>query len=251
MRLDGLPLEWVPPAGVGALMSVRAGGSSCGPYASLNLGERVGDDPAHVQMNRARFGRRIGVSPCWLHQVHGTRVVDAMQCLEGPPPEADASWADQPGVACTVQVADCLPVLLAARNGRAVAAAHAGWRGLAGGVVEQTLRAVCLAADCEAVDVLAWMGPCIGPHQFEVGIDVLEAFGLESREHFVQREHADGRARWLADLPGLARDRLQRAGIESISGGGWCTVEDGSRFFSFRRDRVTGRMAAAIWLEGR
>jgi polyphenol oxidase len=145
-----------------------------------------------------------------------------------------------------VLVADCLPVLLAAPQARGVGAAHAGWRGLAGGVLEATVQALCDATRCEPGELQAWLGPCIGPRQFEVGADVLAAFGTASAARFVPRARADGSMRWLADLPGLARDRLHGAGVRQVSGGAWCTVEDGSRFFSFRRDGVTGRMAAAV-----
>ena len=145
-------------------------------------------------------------------------------------------------------VADCLPVLFAAPGARGVGAAHAGWRGLAAGVLEATVQALCDAAGCAPQELSAWLGPCIGPRQFEVGADVLDAFGPAADRHFQLRPRADGAPRWLADLPALARDRLQAAGVARISGGAWCTVEEPSRFFSFRRDRVTGRMAAAVWL---
>jgi YfiH family protein len=146
-----------------------------------------------------------------------------------------------------VQVADCLPVLFAAPGGRGVAAAHAGWRGLAGGVVEATLTALCDAAGCAPRELQVWLGACIGPRRFEVGADVLEAFGADAREPAPARFRPHAPDKWLADLAGLARDRLQAAGVSAIHGGRWCTVEDTSRFFSFRRDRVTGRMVAAVW----
>jgi YfiH family protein len=163
---------------------------------------------------------------------------------------ADASVCAEPGIACTVQVADCLPVLFAAPNGRGVAAAHAGWRGLAGGVLEAALQTLCEAAVCAPGEVEVWIGPGIGPREFEVGADVLQAFGAAPEAadpaRFVPRP---GRPdKWLADLPLLARDRLQAAGVEAISGGRWCTVSEPSRFFSFRRDGRTGRMAAAVWI---
>lgn len=246
--LPSLAVDWPAPEGVGACMSTRAGGVSLGPYASLNLGDHVGDEAAGVAENRRRFARALGAEPVWLRQVHGSRVVDAGAVAPGGVPEADGAWTDRPGVACAVLVADCLPVLLAARNGRAVGAAHAGWRGLAAGVVEHTLMAVAHAAACEPQDVIAWLGPCIGPRRFEVGSDVLEVFTGSPAERFVPSPARDGRARWMADLPGLANDRLQRAGVRSISGGRWCTVDGASDFFSFRRDGVTGRLAAAVWL---
>ena len=248
--------RWQAAANVGALMSTRAGGVSRPPWDSLNLGLAVGDDPAAVAENRRRFVARIGAKPLWLHQVHGQRVVHATTALtDGEPPQADAAWTDEPGVACVVQVADCLPVLLAAPEGKAVAAAHAGWRGLAGGVLEATLAALCTAAACEPRDLAAWLGPCIGPRRFEVGADVLQAFGA-SPPHtdprlFVASAASDAAPRWLADLPRLARERLRRAGVRRIGGGDRCTVEDRSNFFSYRRDGVTGRLAAAVWIRGR
>jgi YfiH family protein len=241
MLPDAVRPDWDAP--VGALMSTRLGGVSAGPYASLNLGLAVGDDTAAVAENRRRFAAATGVEPIWLQQVHGARVV---RLGHDDDLTADAAWTDAPGRACVVQVADCLPLLLAHRDGRAVAAAHAGWRGLAGGVVERTVAALCEGSGSAPQDLLAWIGPCIGPRQFEVGADVLAAFP-GSAEHFVSRPRPDGAARWLADLSALTRSRLQRFGVRRISGGGWCTVEDASRFFSFRRDGVTGRMAAAVW----
>lgn len=246
--------DWAAPAGVVAAMSTRHGGVSRPPFDSLNLrpaGLRADatDDPEAVAENQRRFAAALGAQPVWLDQVHGADVVRLQPGLAGPPfPVADASVSTEPGLACAVLVADCLPVLLAAGNGRAVAAAHAGWRGLAAGVVENALAALCEAAGCAPADVHAWLGPCIGPRQFEVGADVLEAFG--GGPLFVPRPRPDGSARWLADLPGLARGRLHRAGVQAVSGGRWCTVEEPSRFFSFRRDRLTGRLAAAVALRG-
>ena len=241
-------LDWELPYRVGACMSSRRGGVSRGPFASLNLGDHVGDDPAAVAANRATWADSMeGARPVWLRQVHGCEVVHATGelCL-APPFQADGCWTTEPGIACVVQVADCLPVLVAAVNGRAVGAAHAGWRGLAAGVVERTAQAVAAAADCGPEALTCWLGPCIGPRQFEVGAEVVEAFGGGAR--FVPRPRPDGQMRWLADLPGLARDRLAAAGVHQVFGGSWCTVEDASAFFSFRRDGVTGRQAAAIWL---
>lgn len=249
--------EWPAPASVGAFMSTREGGVSAAPWDGANLGDAVGDSPQAVDTNRARFAAAAeGGTPVWLRQVHGTRVLRlrAGEALPAQPPEADAAVTADPGLVCVVQVADCLPVLFAALNGRAVGAAHAGWRGLAGGVLENTLAEVCALARCEPSGVLAWLGPCIGPQSFEVGRDVLEGFGVDpdgpADPAFAWRPRADGSARWLADLPALARRRLEMAGLRQISGGQWCTVQDRSRFFSFRRDRITGRQAAAIWLRG-
>jgi YfiH family protein len=241
----GLAVEWAAPARVGAFMSTREGGRSLGPWAGWNLGDHVGDDAQAVADHRAAFARVLGARPAWLRQVHGVRVVDAARATSGAEP-ADAAFAVEPGVACTVQVADCLPVLLAAANGRAVGAAHAGWRGLAGGVVEAAVQAVAEAAGCGPSGLHAWLGPCIGPRHFEVGADVVEAF--RGGEHFQPRAHPDGRPRWLADLPALARARLTDAGVAQVSGGQWCTVSEPARFYSYRRDGATGRMAAAVWL---
>ena len=253
---DGFAPQFGAPATVGAWMSTRAGGVSAPPLDSLNLGVAVGDDPAAVAENRRRFAARLGGAvPVYLRQVHGHRVVRVdREMADAEPVEADAAFTTERGVACVVQVADCLPVLFAAPDGRAVAAAHAGWRGLAGGVVEGALDALCGAAACAPADVLAWLGPCIGPHEFEVGAEVVEAFGGDATgrdpARFVLRPRPDGAPRWLANLPQLARDRLAARGVTRVSGGAWCTVTDRSRFFSFRRDGRTGRLAAAVWLRG-
>ena len=269
---------WLAPAwriaGVGALMTTRAGGLSTGRYASMNLGSAVGDDPIAVAANRARFAAALGAAPVYLRQVHGTRVVriGGADALPGAPVhEADAAVTTEAGIACVVQAADCLPVLLVAPEGRAVGAAHAGWRGLAAGVVAHAVQAVCVAADCRPAELVAWLGACIGPDAFEVGADVRLAFGagadahtkesagerarergpdrdLDLRLAATRRFRPHGSAKWLADLPGLAHDRLRAAGVDRIEGGIWCTVSDPSRFFSFRRDGVTGRMAAAVWI---
>lgn len=253
---DAAPADWLRPdwdaPGVGALMTTRQGGVSGGAFASMNLRAGLGDDAAAVAHNRNAFAEVLGATPVMLNQVHGARVVRLSEAdlrPDAPVHEADASISTVRGIACAVQVADCLPVLFAAPRARGVGAAHAGWRGLAAGVVEATLAALCKAAACEPADVQIWLGACIGPRRFEVGADVLAAFGVdpasaEASPHF--RPHATGK--WLADLPGLTRDRLRAAGATAVHGGRWCTVEDASRFFSFRRDRVTGRMIAAVWL---
>ncbi len=233
-------------------MSLRAGGRSGGVWSSLNLGVAVGDDPAAVAHNRARYAAALGARPVWLRQVHGCTVQRLTEAeLDCDLPPADASWTSRRGIACTVQVADCLPVLLAARDGRAVAAAHAGWRGLAAGVLQATVQALADGAGVAAADLQAWLGPCIGPRQFEVGADVLQALGCApvpaDLPGFVWRPRPDGAARWLADLQGLARQRLRALGVLDISAATECTVEDASSFFSFRRSGVTGRMAASIW----
>jgi len=235
-------------------MSTRAGGVSAAPFETLNLGRSAGDSREAVDENRRRFAAALGgATPRWMSQVHGARVWQLGATDAGLPAEADAAITTEPGLACTVMVADCLPVLFAAPAGRAVGAAHAGWRGLAGGVLDTTVAVLSEAAACAPGEIAAWLGPCIGPRQFEVGADVLSAFGAAHEEpglRFVHRPRPDGTSRWLADLAGLARDRLHALGLTQISGVGACTVEDRSRFFSFRRDGVTGRMAAAVWLHG-
>lgn len=253
MALELLRPDWAAPGNISAGMSTRRGGVSTAPFDSLNLrppglrGDAV-DDEAAVRENQRRFAEALGAQPVWLDQVHGNGVVDLDTLpADDALPRADASVSSTAGRACAVLVADCLPVLFCAANGRAVAAAHAGWRGLSAGILENTVAALCDAAHCSPADVLAWLGPCIGPRQFEVGADVLQAFGGDEA-HFVFRPRADGSARWLADLPALARARLRRSGVGAVSGGQWCTVEDPGRFFSFRRDRVTGRLAAAVAL---
>ena len=251
-----LPADWLRPdwqaESVGALMTTRHGGVSQAPFDSFNLRAAVGDDPLAVAHNQGRLTRAIGAVPVWLNQVHGARVVrlTAADLPPGAPVHtADGSVTSETGIACTAQVADCLPVLFAAPAGRAVGAAHAGWRGLAAGVLEATLARVCEAAACVPEEVQTWLGACIGPTQFEVGPDVLEAFGTLPSASGSPRFAAKGPGKWYADLPALARDRLAAAGVRAIGGGGWCTVSDASRFFSFRRDRVTGRMAALIWID--
>ena len=255
-----LPLlrpDWPAPPGVQAAMSTRDGGVSTAPWQSLNLGVAVGDSASAVAENRARFAAALGARPHWLRQVHGACVRKLGAAHPARPEDpaedpADAAWTDEPGVACTVQVADCLPVLFAARDGRAVAAAHVGWRGLAAGVLEATLQALHQGAGVAPADVVAWLGPCIGPRQFEVGADVLGAFAEPvDASCFVPRNRADGSVRWLADLQQLAQRRLMSAGVGSVSVLPLCTVEEDSRFFSFRRGGVTGatgRMAAAVFL---
>ena len=252
--------DWSAPTGISALMSTRQGGVSAAPFDSLNLrppalgGDAV-DEPAAVLENQRRFSQALGARPVWLNQVHGHTVVrlSAEHLRPGAGlPVADASVCTVPGMACTVLVADCLPVLLCSADGRGVAAAHAGWRGLAGGVLDNTVAALCEAVTCSPGELLAWLGPCIGQPAFEVGDDVLRAFGADPQApdlHLFQPSaRPDGSPRWRANLVELARRRLAGLGVVQVSGGAWCTVADGSRFFSFRRQARTGRMAAAIAL---
>ena len=253
----GHPSGWLVPGwdapGVGAVMTTRDGGCSDAPCDTMNLGTAVGDAPERVAANRARFAAACGATPVFLRQVHGARVVrlaSADAHADAPIEAADGCVTTEPNIACTVLLADCLPVLFAAPGARGVAAAHAGWRGLAGGVLEATLGALCEAAGCGPADVQAWLGACIGPGAFEVGADVLAAFGADPSAAATPRFQPHRAGKWLADLPGLARDRLAAAGVRRLSGGGLCTVADRSRFFSYRRDGVTGRMAAAVWIVG-
>jgi YfiH family protein len=255
---DWLVPEWPAPAQVRALCTTRSGGVSAPPYDSLNLGTHVGDEAAHVSHNRAVLQGALGVRPVFLNQVHGHH----MQELQADTPdglEADGCWTRRREVACTVMVADCLPILLCDRAGTQVAAVHAGWRGLVGeggvGVVEQIYKRFSAISRVDhaqaAPEIIAWLGPCIGPQAFEVGPEVRAAFvaaAPEAAQAFV----AQPGGKWLADLPALARQRLQALGISGIYGNDgstdWCTVSNPSRFFSHRRDRISGRFAACVWL---
>ncbi len=237
--------DWDLPEGVGALLTTRAGGQSTGPFASFNLGGHVGDDPAAVAANRARLRGFLPADPLWLSQVHGAAVADA-DVSEGVP-EADAVLARSRRRVCAVLTADCLPVLLCDDDASVVAAAHAGWRGLAAGVLENTVRQMGVPPH----RVRAWLGPAIGPQAFEVGDEVRAAFVAadpDAAAAFVARPVA---GKWLADLFLLARRRLIAAGVIRISGGGVCTVSAPQRFYSYRRDGVTGRFASLVWLEKR
>jgi len=227
---------------VRSVSTTRAGGVSHGAYASLNLATRVGDDPNAVERNRELLRSVLRVDPLWLHQLHGTEVVDA----ESAPPLArgDAAVSRTRHRACAVLTADCLPVLLADRDGAVVAAAHAGWRGMAAGVIEATVASMGLPGD----RLVAWLGPAIGPAAYEVGEDVYGAFVADDPA-------AAGAFRTLrpgkfhADLYALARGRLHAAGVSRIHGGGYCTFGERDRFFSYRRDGATGRMATVIWID--
>ncbi|XBS70653.1 purine nucleoside phosphorylase YfiH [Acerihabitans sp. KWT182] len=235
--------RWPAPASVRAYSSTRRGGESRPPYDSLNLGLHVGDNPGSVANNRRRLEILGGLpaSPHWLDQVHGTDVA-VLDDEPGTPPRADAAYACAVGRVCAVMTADCLPVLFCNRSGTEVAAAHAGWRGLCAGILEQTLS--CFQSNPS--DILAWLGPAIGPGAFEVGPEVREAFAshdFHAGEAFIP--HGE---KYFADIYQLARLRLYAAGISQIYGGDRCTVTESSTFFSYRRDGVTGRMASLVWL---
>lgn len=251
MSIPALALHWPGlPANVRALSTTRRGGVSQSPYddgasgGGLNLGTHVGDQPAAVLGNRELLRAVLPAEPAWLTQVHGTRVLNAATVTGAP--EADACITDRSGVVCAIMTADCLPVLLTDANGRVVGAAHAGWRGLAAGVLEKTVDAMRAAG---ADRVLAWLGPCIGPRAFEVGEDVRAAFdhlGPGAADAFRPIEGVNGK--YHADLPALARLALARVGVSDTAGGDACTVSDPAQFYSFRRDRITGRMASLIWI---
>lgn len=240
MNADWLVPLWPAPANVRAASTTRAGGCSRGAFAGLNLASHVGDDPDAVAHNRASLGAALNlpVEPAWLDQLHGARVIDAGNA---EPRRADASLARIPGTVCAVLTADCLPVLLCDAAGSRVAAVHAGWRGLAAGVLENAVAAL------ESSSLLAWLGPAIGPQVFEVGTEVRQAFVIPHPDSAGAFTPA-GEGKWRADLYALARQSLRRAGVERIYGGGWCTFSDPERFYSYRRDGVTGRMATLVWL---
>ena len=234
--------DWPAPPGVRAVSSTRQGGVSRPPYDRFNLAGHVGDDPACVAANRQGLRAMLDLAqePAWLEQVHGVNVIAAETVTT--PPAADAAWTREPGQACVVMTADCLPVLLCDRAGTVVAAAHAGWRGLAGGVIGATVAQMNTAA----ADLLAWLGPAIGPRAFEVGDEVRAAFlALDAGNAASFQPSPAGR--WLADLYELARRQLRALGIDAIYGGEHCTFSEPELFFSYRRENRTGRMASLIW----
>ena len=268
-NLEIITPDWPAPANIRAAATTRPGGISQSPYASFNLATHVDDDPALVRENRTRLRTALALpaEPLWLKQVHGVTVVDAAQGeIE---PEADGAFAAQAAVVCAVLTADCLPVLLCNLQGTKVAALHAGWRGLAGGVIEAGVKALNVPGN----DLLAWLGPAIGPEKFEVGAEVHSIFvrppgiaevrrakpsrrGQTQEQFFRQHDpqaasafRATRDGKYLADIYQLARLRLQSLGVTAVYGGGFCTVTEGARFFSYRRDGVTGRMATLIWID--
>ncbi|MET0312147.1 MAG: peptidoglycan editing factor PgeF [Burkholderiaceae bacterium] len=246
--------QWPVPARVRATCTVRTGGASGKPYDSLNLGAHVGDDPGAVAANRAAVTKALGASPVFLEQVHGNAVV-RIDAATPHATRADGCLTTESGVACTIMVADCLPILLADAKGTAVAAAHAGWRGLAGeggaGIVENTVRLLREAAGGR--ELVAWLGPCIGPAAFEVGDEVKQAFERYDPAAASMFTPGPAGGKWMANLQGLARQRLAALGVLHIHGNDgsapWCTVSNPSVFFSHRRDRTSGRFAACVWLD--
>lgn len=236
--------NWPAPKNVHALVTTRAGGVSVGPYASLNLGDHVGDDVRAVAENRAqlRAALTLPTDPLWLAQVHGTTVVDVVAVTNGV--TADASFATRPGIVCAVLTADCLPVFLCNRMGTRIGIAHAGWRGLAAGVIESTVAALGVPRG----ELMAWLGPAIGPNAFEVGPEVRTAF-TDPDPGAACAFRAGTPGHWFADIYQLARRRLHALGVHAVHGGDLCTFTDSARFYSFRRDGTCGRMASLIWMD--
>ncbi|HVE89687.1 MAG TPA: peptidoglycan editing factor PgeF [Burkholderiaceae bacterium] len=251
MSVHWIHPDWPAPANVRALITTRAGGSSRGPYGAppldsdgMNVGFASGDDVADVTANRALLRAALPADPRWLNQVHGSTVVDAAQMQSGA--VADASFADAPHVVCVVSIADCMPVLFADASGRCVGVAHAGWRGLAAGVIQATARAMRERLDNPRAELLAYLGPAIGPAHFEVGAEVRDAMQAnlpKARRAFA----ALSGGKYIADLFALGRQALDQASVTRVYGGLDCTFSDPARFYSFRRDRTTGRHAALIW----
>jgi purine-nucleoside/S-methyl-5'-thioadenosine phosphorylase / adenosine deaminase len=250
MAVQWITPDWPAPPSVRALSTRRRGGMSAHPYDSLNLGAHVGDVPADVAENRRRLREAAGLpaEPAWLNQVHGTEVaeLDRLEAMVAGGPSADAAITRRPGRICAILTADCLPVLFASETGDAVGVAHAGWRGLAAGVLEATVAALRIDPRC----LLAWLGPAISAAHFEVGPEVREAL-LRGDPGAEAAFAANPRGRFMADLPALARSRLTRLGVERIYGGGECTFAQADQYFSHRRDGRTGRQATLIWLEDR
>ena len=250
MTIEGNALkpDWSAPDRVRAISTTRAGGVSGRPWNSLNLGVHVEDDPDHVRQNRRRLAESTGLKSeqiGWLNQVHGIDVVELNPDNVGQIAKADASYTRHPGIACAILTADCLPVILADREGTVVGAAHCGWRSLCGGVIENLVSEMAVAPET----LQAWLGPAIGPDSFEVGPEVRDAF-LEHDPKAVQAFRAEGArpGHFMADIYALATLRLNHLGVSNVTGGGLCTVKDSDRFFSYRRDGRTGRMATLVWL---
>jgi len=237
--------DWPTPQNVRSLVTTRNGGVSQGVFSSFNLGTHVGDDPSAVAVNRGRVVASVQGTPVWLNQVHGTRVFDTARFSVGDqPPEADALFSRKAGVVCAVMTADCLPVLFCDLDGSVVVAAHAGWRGLLAGVLEEAIAAI----DVPGQNLMAYLGPAIGPQAFEVGDEVRSVF-VAADEISASAFKPSESGKWLADIYLLARQRLTGQGVTRIYGGSFCTVSESDRFFSYRRDGQTGRMASMIWLD--
>jgi copper oxidase (laccase) domain-containing protein len=261
-QLQYITPDWPAPPNVRALTTTRLGGASRGPYESFNLGDHVGDDPGAVQRNRELLREALNLpsEPLWLKQVHGTNVVDAASAAPGV--TADGAYTNRPGIVLAALTADCLPVFLCDRAGTKIALLHAGWRGLAGGVIEAGVARLAAAGDVQGGtspgprgtsvwaggdELLAWLGPAIGPDSYEVGDEVRAAF--VARDAAAARAfRANGPGRWRADMYELARQRLRASGVHEVQGGQHCTLREQERFFSYRRDGQCGRMASLLWL---
>ena len=240
-KADFIIPDWPAPANVKAIQTTRLGGYSAEPYESFNLGSHVQDDALSVAKNRQLLSDYLPSEPVWLNQVHGVDVIDAAKsmCVQ----DADASFTKNKNVVCVTMTADCLPVLLCNKQGTAVASIHAGWRSLCDGVIEETIKTMGVKPE----DLMAWLGPAIGPDAFEVGGEVREAFiAKDNQAEQAFKAYGD---KWLGNLYLIAKQRLNKQGVVEIYGGGECTYSNASRYFSFRRDGVTGRMATMIWFE--
>jgi polyphenol oxidase len=246
---------WVAPEQINAFCTTRDGGVSKSPFDGLNLGLHAGDDPVDVLKNRSIVRSHLPTEPIWLKQVHGNTVSTPASRASSmrEPYEADAAVSNIPNEVLAILTADCMPVLFASKCGNVIGAAHAGWRGLSGGVLENTIQEMrALSPDLMAKDILVWMGPAIGSSAFEVGEDVLEAFSSQGQAILLSafKPVAGSSGKYFADLYMLARDRLHSEGIEFIHGGDFCTFSDRESFFSYRRDKITGRFASLIWISG-
>jgi polyphenol oxidase len=232
--------DWPAPSNIHAATTLRTGGVSQGKYANFNLAMHVGDDPELVHQNRGllKTGLKLPSEPIWLNQTHSNRAIEAIASESSQP--ADASYTNRAGVVCVVLTADCLPLLVCAADGSEIAAIHAGWRGLVDGIIDNTIAALT------SKEVLVWLGPAIGPERFEVGDDVRQAYLGKSTE-FAPAFKQQNENKWLADIYRLARINLAMLGIDKVYGGGFCTVTDDEQFYSYRRDKETGRMATLIW----
>ncbi|WP_020168162.1 MULTISPECIES: peptidoglycan editing factor PgeF [Methylotenera] len=248
-KSDFIIPDWPAPANVHTLQTTRHGGISLAPYNNLNLGSHVQDDPLHVAHNRQLLSQFVPSEPVWMNQTHGINVVDAANtdCV----PASDASFTTRHNTVCVVMTADCLPILLCDKAGTAVSSVHAGWRSLCDGVIEETVRKIPVDSN----QLMAWLGPAIGPQAFEVGSEVRAQFiAKDAQAEFAFKPliNNENGEKWLADIYKLANQRLNRAGVNQVYGGGqqeaYCTFTDEQRFFSFRRDNQTGRMATLIWL---
>jgi len=249
--------DWEAPVNVKSLVTTRCDGYSKAPFDSFNLGAHVEDNNDNVRKNRQRLAELLPSEPIWLNQVHSDLVVDAGKTISGT--DADGSYTTQANVVSVVLTADCLPVLVCTRQGDGVAALHAGWRGLANGILEQGIEKLLAATKRRPEDLLVWLGPAIGPENFEVGEDVRQSFlqqSMQNSHYYTQIEQcftpskntSDEKNKWFADIYQLARIRLSLMGVENCSGGNYCTYNDKEKFYSYRRDGKTGRMASLIWL---